>query len=84
MIGSGTMRPPPRSATPPAARMARIERIRCWFIPMRPVTPCMTMPSRRVPSPAFAATFGAALASFTGASPPQTAPLRREVTTWLR
>ena len=28
------------------ARMATIERIRCWFVPMRPVTPFMMMPSR--------------------------------------
>ncbi len=24
--------------------MATIERIRCWFVPMRPVTPFMMMP----------------------------------------
>ena len=34
------------SATPPALRIATIDRIRCWFIPMRPVTPFMMMPSR--------------------------------------
>ena len=33
------------SATPPCARIAQIERIRCWFVPMRPVTPFMMMPS---------------------------------------
>jgi hypothetical protein len=26
--------------------MARIERIKCWFMPMRPVTPFMMMPRR--------------------------------------
>src|SRR5712691_3035912 len=45
-IGSGITRSPFLSATPPCARMATIERIRCWFIPMRPVTPFMMMPSR--------------------------------------
>ncbi len=30
----------------PCSRIANIERIRCWFIPMRPVTPCMMTPSR--------------------------------------
>ena len=29
---------------PPWERMARMERIRCWFVPMRPVTPFMMMP----------------------------------------
>ena len=37
---------PLRSATPPWARIATIERIRCWFMPMRPVTPFMMMPRR--------------------------------------
>src|SRR6266545_672418 len=45
-IGSGMTRSPFLSATPPCARIATIERIRCWFIPMRPVTPFMMMPSR--------------------------------------
>src|SRR5678816_155169 len=27
------------SATPPWARIAQIERMRCWFMPIRPVTP---------------------------------------------
>jgi hypothetical protein len=26
--------------------MARIERTRCWWVPMRPVTPFMMMPTR--------------------------------------
>src|SRR3954454_16954479 len=45
-IGSGITRSPLRSGTPPWARIATIERIRCWFIPMRPVTPFMMMPRR--------------------------------------
>src|SRR5690606_16637579 len=28
-------------------RTARIDRMRCWFMPMRPVTPFMMMPRRR-------------------------------------
>src|SRR4051812_21504608 len=36
------------SATPPCARMALIDRMRCWFVPMRPVTPFMMMPRRIV------------------------------------
>ena len=47
-IGSGITLSPPASNTPPWARMAQIERIRCWFMPMRPVTPCITMPRVRV------------------------------------
>ena len=39
---------PPSSATPPCARIALIERTRCWLVPMRPVTPFMMMPSRIV------------------------------------
>ena len=31
--------------TPPCCRMARIDRRRCWFNPMRPVTPFMMMPT---------------------------------------
>jgi hypothetical protein len=27
--------------------MARIERMRCWFIPIRPVTPFMMIPTTR-------------------------------------
>jgi len=45
-MGSGITRSPFLSATPPAARIATIERIKCWFMPMRPVTPFMMMPSR--------------------------------------
>jgi hypothetical protein len=47
-IGSGMTRVPLESLTPPSLRMATIERTRCWFRPMRPVTPCMTRPSRWV------------------------------------
>ena len=28
-----------------------IERTRCWLVPMRPVTPFITTPIRRVPAP---------------------------------
>src|SRR4029077_20406167 len=45
-MGSGITRSPFRSLTPPCARIATIDRIRCWFIPMRPVTPFMMMPRR--------------------------------------
>src|SRR5262245_42414181 len=45
-IGSGMTRSPFLSCTPPCARIATIERIRCWFMPMRPVTPFMMMPRR--------------------------------------
>src|SRR5262245_29474122 len=45
-IGSGMTRVPLPSATPPCARIAAMERARCWFAPIRPVTPCMMMPSR--------------------------------------
>src|SRR6185295_10270067 len=45
-IGSGMTRSPFLRATPPCLRIATIERMRCWFMPMRPVTPFMTMPRR--------------------------------------
>src|SRR3954464_14168516 len=44
---------PSESTTPPCCRIARMERIRCWFVPMRPVTPFMIMPTRLVTCPAF-------------------------------
>ena len=47
-IGSGISRVPSFRATPPWRRISRIERTRCWFVPMRPVTPCMMMPMRFV------------------------------------
>ena len=47
-IGSGMTLSPFASATPPCARMAQMDRMRCWFMPMRPVTPCMIRPSRFV------------------------------------
>src|SRR5688500_13514474 len=50
-IGSGITRSPFGNATPPWLRMAMIERTRCWFSPMRPVTPFMMMPSVRVATP---------------------------------
>src|SRR6266480_3456275 len=45
-IGSGITVSPLRNATPPCWRIATIERIRCWFMPMRPVTPFMITPRR--------------------------------------
>jgi hypothetical protein len=33
------------SFTPPWSMMALTERSRCWFVPMRPVTPFMMMPT---------------------------------------
>ena len=44
-IGSGMMVSLGLSLTPPCWMMAQIERRRCWFIPMRPVTPFMMMPT---------------------------------------
>src|SRR6266702_79451 len=44
-IGSGITRVPSASCTPPSWRMAITERARCWFMPMRPVTPFMMTPS---------------------------------------
>src|SRR5438876_1911674 len=44
-IGSGITRVPSASSTPPSLRMAMTERARCWFVPMRPVTPFMMTPS---------------------------------------
>src|SRR5262249_17286883 len=45
-MGSGMTRSPFLSATPPWARIAAIDGIRCWFMPMRPVTPFMMRPRR--------------------------------------
>jgi hypothetical protein len=42
--GSSCTLEPSESVTPPSARIATTERIRCWFMPMRPVTPFMMMP----------------------------------------
>src|SRR5262249_32053853 len=47
-IGSGIALSPLDRLTPPWARIATMERIRCWFIPMRPVMPFMMMPRRFV------------------------------------
>src|SRR5688572_20602513 len=41
-------RSPFRRATPPSRRIATMERTKCWFSPIRPVTPCITIPSRLV------------------------------------
>src|ERR1700683_2774162 len=43
-IGSGMMTSFALTRTPPCLMMASIERIRCWLVPMRPVTPFMMMP----------------------------------------
>ena len=37
--GSGMRRSPLRSGNPPSLRIASTERIRCWLVPRRPVTP---------------------------------------------
>ncbi len=47
--GSGMMREPSGSSTPPSLRMARTDLVRCWRYPMRPVTPFMAIPSTRSP-----------------------------------
>src|SRR5260221_4936709 len=44
-IGSGITRGPSPSRPPPSLRIAMTERARCWFVPMRPVTPFMMTPS---------------------------------------
>ena len=38
-------RSPFLSGSPPSLRIARIERIRCWLVPRRPVTPSIAMRS---------------------------------------
>src|ERR1035437_1831356 len=43
--GSGMMVSLGPSSTPPCRMMAQMERRRCWFRPMRPVTPFMMMPT---------------------------------------
>ena len=45
-IGSGMSRVAVGEGTPPWLRMATIERMRCWFVPIRPVTPFMITPTR--------------------------------------
>src|SRR6476659_10089347 len=47
-IGSGIRRRSSETRTPPCFMMARTERIRCWLVPMRPVTPLRMMPILRV------------------------------------
>src|SRR6266853_2534396 len=44
-IGSGITRVPSASRTPPSLRIAMTERAKCWFVPIRPVTPFMMTPS---------------------------------------
>jgi hypothetical protein len=46
--GRGTILSVSLSLTPPWLMMAQIERRRCWFNPMRPVTPFMTIPTECV------------------------------------
>jgi hypothetical protein len=43
--GSGMMISPSLHLMPPSCRMATMERIRCWFVPIRPVTPFMMTPT---------------------------------------
>jgi hypothetical protein len=43
--GSGISRSPLRSGNPPSSRIARTERIKCWLVPRRPVTPFIAMRS---------------------------------------
>src|SRR6185503_9561184 len=52
-IGSGIRRSPLARDKPPCLRISRMDRTRCWFIPMRPVTPCMMMPTRFKQPPLF-------------------------------
>src|SRR5690606_19487787 len=44
-IGSGMMVSSGPSFTPPCLMISTIERNRCWFVPIRPVTPFMIMPT---------------------------------------
>src|SRR2546421_8495509 len=46
-IGLGMSTSPSGSETPPCSRIAAIERMRCWLVPMRPVTPFMMIPTVR-------------------------------------
>src|SRR5688572_33183834 len=43
-MGSGMVVSLGESATPPCLMMATMDRMRCWLVPMRPVTPFMMMP----------------------------------------
>ncbi len=43
-IGSGMITSVSPIFKPPCWMMATMERMRCWFVPMRPVTPFMMMP----------------------------------------
>ena len=43
-IGSGISRRSSETFTPPCFMIARMERTRCWLVPMRPVTPFRMMP----------------------------------------
>jgi hypothetical protein len=45
--GSSMTREPSDISTPPWARIAATERIRCWLTPMRPETPFMMRPRVR-------------------------------------
>src|ERR1035437_5643199 len=46
--GSGRITASGAMCSPPCLMMAAMERSRCWFPPMRPVTPFMIMPTRCV------------------------------------
>ncbi len=57
--------------TPPCWMMGTIERRRCWFIPMRPVTPFMMIPTVWVVMPCLSrAAEGALPRAERGASTP--------------
>src|ERR1700761_6792858 len=43
--GSGMIVSSALTRTPPCLMIASIERMRCWLVPMRPVTPFMMMPT---------------------------------------
>nr|KEP24564.1 hypothetical protein DA06_06110 [Georgenia sp. SUBG003] len=46
--GSTCTRPPSSSSAPPASRIARTDRTRCWRYPIRPVTPFIAIRRTRV------------------------------------
>src|SRR5579884_2197809 len=72
-MGSGQItRPSPRSI-PPSSRMARMERTRCWLVPIRPVTPfpALTIAATGRPCPTVARADGG------GRTPGHRSPGRR-------
>src|SRR3954454_1866245 len=60
-MGSGMITSSSEILTPPCLMMATIERMRCWLVPMRPVTPFMMIPilcSRILPPVIVSGTLG--------------------------